>query len=218
VLPILVGAVAVLLVLCVGGMAAAFFVLDTDADAERTAGAPAPAGTARGPLKGPPGTAEPSTGPPPAPKVQLIEPARLNGRPKLTDRQYAGATRSLRDSLSRAPGATDSIGALYGDPAERNIVIVAAVAAPIPDPERELSATLLGAGTTGMKLTGVITVSPGPLGGRAQCGNSSVAGVRVAMCAWADDGSVGWFIWYFKSTGQVKGEFTKLRGLIEKAG
>jgi hypothetical protein len=217
VLPVVLASIAVLLVLCVGGTAAAVVMIrgqgdETVEDADVAPTVPATPPSTRATRPAPPSEAAPGK------QVRLVAPAKLNGRPKLTDPQFAGAAKTLQESLSRAPGATDSIGALYGDPADRDIVVVAAVAAPVTDPDQELSSTLLGAGTTGTKLTGIIKIDPGPLGGTAQCGNSTASGVRMAMCAWADDGSVGWFIWYFKSANQVRKEFPKLRGQVEKVG
>jgi hypothetical protein len=123
----------------------------------------------------------------------------------------------LQSALAGAPGATKSVGALYGTPSKRDIVVVAGVEAPVADPAKEMDGTFFGAGVGGLEVTGITDVDPGPLGGEARCGKSESAGVDLAFCAWADEGSVGWIMWYFKSVKQVKGEFAKLRGEIEKS-
>ena len=60
-------------------------------------------------------------------------------------------------------------------------------------------------------------VSTGSFGGTAKCGNATASGVKLAMCAWADNGSVGSIMWYFKTASQVKSQFPALRAQIEKS-
>ena len=76
-----------------------------------------------------------------------------------------------------------------------------------------------GAGPTGGEAAGAGAPQggTGPLGGEAKCGKADASGVDMALCAWADEGSVGWIIWYFKSVRQAKAEFADLRGEIEKS-
>jgi hypothetical protein len=210
-LPITLIAIAVVLVLCVGGGTATFLLVrntaENVADSVSTAAPTIP-------------PADPTTDPTPteaAKTITIVEPKRLGGRPKLTDKQFAGIADQLQSELGKVPGATNTVGALYGTPAERDLVIIAAVEAPIASPKRELDGTFLGAGVGGLKVTGITEVEPGPLGGEASCGKTESAGVDMAFCAWADEGSVGWIMWYFKSVKQVSTQFAKLRGEIEKS-
>jgi len=213
-LPIALVAIAVVLVLCVGGGTAAFLLVRNSTEDVANAlesAAPVPTVTTE---------AAPTTEPTPteaARTITVVEPKKLGGRPKLTDEQFAGIAEQLESDLSEAPGATTSVGALYGNVAKRDIVVIAGVAAPVENPTQELNGTFLGAGVGGLKVTGITDVEPGPLGGEAKCGKADASGVDMALCAWADDGSVGWIIWYFKSVKQAKGEFAELRGEIEKA-
>jgi len=208
-LPIVLVSVAVVLVLCIGGGTAIFLAArnkanDITDDVQKALATP----TATVP------TDEPTTEAPTS-TVKITEPKTLGGRPKLTDPQFASAAEELKSGLADVPDAGDTVGALYGTPAKRDIVVIAGAEAPIEDPAKYLDGALLGAGIGGLKMTGITTVSPGALGGAAKCGNATASSVKLAMCGWADKGSVGWIIWYFKSAGQVKGEFTKLRGQIE---
>jgi hypothetical protein len=212
-LPIVLVAIAVVLVLCVGGGTAAVLLVrnSTDDVAEAIqSSAPQPTVTTTAPATEPTPTEKAKT-------ITVVEPKKLGGRPKLTDEQFAGIADQLESELSQAPGATTSVGALYGRPAERDIVVIAGVAAPVSNPAQELNGTFFGAGVGGLKVTGITEVDAGPLGGEAKCGKANASGVNMALCAWADDGSVGWIIWYFKSVKQAKGEFVKLRGEIEKS-
>ncbi len=213
-LPIALVAIAVVLVLCVGGGTAAFLLVrnttEDVADAIESA-APVPTVTTE---------AAPTTEPTPteeARTITVVEPKKLGGRAKLTDEQFAGIAEQLESELSEAPGATNSVGALYGTVGKRDIVVIAGVAAPVRNPTQELNGTFFGAGVGGLDVTGITEVDPGPLGGEAKCGKADASGVNMALCAWADEGSVGWIIWYFKSVRQAKGEFAELRGQIEKA-
>ena len=212
-LPIVLIAIAVVLVLCVGGGTAAFLLVrNTTEDVAEAIESAQPTVSPTTPA------ADPEPTPTEAAKtITVVEPKRLGGRPKLTDEQFAGIADQLESELSQAPGATKSVGALYGTVAKRDIVVIAGVAAPVDNPTQELNGTFFGAGVGGLDVTGITKVDPGPLGGEAKCGKADASGVNMALCAWADEGSVGWIIWYFKSVKQAKGEFAELRGQIEKS-
>jgi hypothetical protein len=201
------------LVLCVGGTIAIVMAANNSkdkvdqviADATRTPPAPAPT------------TDEPTTEPTPeAATVEIVEPTTLGGRPKLTDPQFASVAKELENSLKSVPGSSGSVGALYGTVAKQDIVIVAAAAAPIANPERELDQAFYGAGVGGLKITNISAAPTGALGGSAKCGSAKTNGIDMAICSWADDGSLGMLIWYFKSVSKAKAEFPKLRAQIEK--
>ena len=214
-MPIILTSVAIVLVLCVGGVVALYMIGKDKVDdvndkiASSTATPTAPAnGTTTAPNEQPPPKA--------AATVQIVEPKTLGGRPKLTDPQFADVAKQLQSSLKSVPGATDSVGALYGTVAKQDIVIVAAAEAPIDDPATELSQTFYGAGVGGLKISNITAAPTGTLGGSAKCGSATTSGVDMAICSWADDGSLGMVIWYFKSVSKAKAEFPKLRAQIEK--
>jgi hypothetical protein len=206
--------IAVVLVLCVGGSVAIFLAAQNKADditddVQRALATPTATVPAEDPTTDPTGS---SSG-----GIKIVEPKTLGGRPKLTDAQFAGIADQLKTGLAEVPDAGNTVGALYGTVEKQNIVVIAGAEAPIEDPEKELDGTFLGAGIGGLKVTGITTVSPSPFSGAAKCGNANASGVKMAMCGWADEGSVGWIIWYFKSASQVKSEFPKLRAQIEKS-
>ncbi|MFI7600558.1 hypothetical protein [Actinoplanes sp. NPDC049681] len=210
-LPITLVSIAVFLVLCVGGGTAVYLVGRNAVDDSKTVS----------PTLAPTVTAEPTdaTDEPtaePAAEITVVEPATLGGRRKLTDPQFAGAVKQLEEGLDKVPGATGTVGSLYGSPSQQNIVIVAAAAAEVDDPVRELDGTFLGAGVGGLKITGITSTAPGALGGVAKCGRGEAGGAPLIMCGWADEGSVGWMIFYYKSMSGAKAEFPKLRGQVEK--
>jgi hypothetical protein len=148
--------------------------------------------------------------------ITVTEPKTLGGRPKLTDAQFKTLADELESGLADVPNATATVGALYGTPAKRDIVVIAGAAAPIDDPKRELDSTFLGAGIGGLKVSGITSADPGSLGGVAKCGKADEQDIDMAMCGWADDGSVGWIMFFFKSVKSAQAEFPKLRAQIEK--
>ena len=147
---------------------------------------------------------------------KVVEPKTLNGRPKLTGKQFESLTDRMRESVDGLPGATSSVGALYGSVERRNIVAVVAVAAQIDDPEGVIEDTFGVAGLHGTKVTGITEVDTGQLGGRARCGKVVEDNLSMAVCVWADDGTLGTVRFFFKSVSSAKAEFPKIRGLIEK--
>lgn len=212
VLPIVLISIAIVVVLCVGGITAIVMVANNNDDKEAT-------GTTQtqDPTAAPTTPAEePTTEAPRASTIQIVEPKTLGGRPKLTDAQFASVAKQLQDSLKDVPGATGSVGALYGAVEKQNIVIVAAAEAPIEDPAKELDNTFYGAGIGGMKITNISSAPTGSLGGSAKCGASETSGINLAICAWADEGSLGMFIWFAKSVSKAKAEFPTLRAQVEK--
>ncbi|MCO8270879.1 hypothetical protein M1L60_09775 [Actinoplanes sp. TRM 88003] len=213
VLPIVLVSVAIVLVLCIGGVVALYMVGKNAADDVTDAVNNLPTSTS---TAGP--TDEPTTAPPTraAATVTITEPTTLGGRKKLTSAQFAAIAEQLKGGLESVPGATNTVGALYGDVSDQDIVIVAAAEAPIKNPKAELEQTFYGAGIGGLKIDNITTAPTGALGGAAKCGSSETSGIDMAICTWADEGSVGMVIWYFKSVAKAKAEFPKLRAEIEK--
>jgi hypothetical protein len=208
-LPIVLVSIAIVLVLCVGGVAAIFvFAKDKTDDindqlADSTANPTATSTTTAAPTKA-------------ASTIKIVEPATLGGRPKLTDPQFASVAKELKDGLASVPSATNTVGSLYGTVEKQDIVIVVAAEAPIADPETELNQTFMGAGVGGLKISNITDAPTGSLGGTAKCGSAETSGIDMAICSWADDGSLGMVMWYFKSVTKAKAEFPKLRAQIEK--
>ncbi len=213
VLPIVLISLAILLVLCGGGVAALYMYgknkVDDINQAVNDIASAAPTLPTEEPTVAP--TTEPAGS-----TVAIAEPKTLGGRKKLTSNQFDVLADQLKSGLATVPGATNSVGAIYGDVSDRDLVIVAAAEAPIKDPDAELNSTFTGAGVGGLKITNITDAPTGTLGGSAKCGSSKTEGIDLAICSWADEGSVGMFIWYFESATKAKAEFPKLRAQIEK--
>ncbi|GLY94836.1 hypothetical protein [Actinoplanes sp. NBRC 103695] len=213
-LPITLVSIAVFLVLCVGGTTAVVLVARNTTDSVNEAVddyTPPPLPSIE------PLDPAPTTEAPAGKTITIVEPRTLGGRPKLTDDQFKGITEQLKSDLANIPNARNTVGALYGKVAKQDIVVIAGVAADVDNPAQELNGTFLGAGVGGLKVTGITSIKAGPLGGVAKCGKADASGTDMVLCAWADEGSVGWIIWYFKTITKAKAEFAKLRGEIEKS-
>ncbi len=208
-LPIVLVSIAIVLVLCVGGLAVIGVVYGDDEakDAAQTSGTTEPAT----------GGETESTTAPAADDITVVEPKTLGGRPKLDNATFSSVTDTMEESLLTSyPGATKSFGAFYGTPAKKNMVMAIAVAAPIPNPTLELDKNFTNMSLTGLEVDDVAEVDAGSLGGAAKCGNSETSGIDLAVCVWSDDGSVGMLVWYYSSASKAKAEFPELRAQMEK--
>jgi hypothetical protein len=208
--PIIIGVVALTLVLCVGVLTSLYLIGKnaTDPDLVDAAGDKRTESTAE-PVTDPTTTA-------PRVTVAITEPAKLGGRPKLTGEEFADITDEFKESIAADFGAGDSFGAFYGDIEKENIVVAIAVETEVPLPGVALGGLFTGIANGGLDVTNLTDADTGNLGGAAKCGDADADGVAVAVCSWADEGSIGMIMWHFKKAKQVRAEFPKLRAQIEK--
>ncbi|BEL11981.1 hypothetical protein Q0Z83_101720 [Actinoplanes sichuanensis] len=212
--PIVIGVVALFLVLCVGVVTSLYLIGKNASDADDlvdASGDKRTEATAEA-------TAEPTieaTTQAPRATIKITEPAKLGGRPKLTGAEFEGITEEFRAEIASDPTAGDSFGAFYGDPTKENIVIAVAVETEVPLPGVALGGIFNGIGSGGLKVTNLTEASTGKFGGAAKCGDADGDGVPVAICSWADEGSIGMIMWHSKKAKQIKAEFPKLRAQIE---
>jgi hypothetical protein len=218
-LPIILVAVGIVLVLCIGGITAVVLVGKDKVDDVKKAIDTAASATPTVPSG--PGTPEATTTTPPAQapvaNVKITEPKTLGGRPKINDPSLTATTKTMTSELlDEYPDATSSFGAFYGVPAKKTLVMALGVEAPIPDPALEVTKNFAGMGLSGTQIKNIVPASTGSLGGTAKCGSSQTNGVSLAVCSWADDGSSGMIVFYYKSVTKAKAEFPALRAQIEK--
>jgi hypothetical protein len=204
--PIALVSAALVLVLCVGGGTAVYLAGRNTADSLATTFASA------APTPGATRTVTPS----PRPVITIVEPRTLAGRPRVTDPKFAATIEQLEKNLALLPNTSQTVGALYGTPAKRDLVMVVAAKSFVLNPKAEVDAAFRGAAFGKLKLTGVVSVPPGPLGGAAKCGKGSDNGVAMALCAWADEGSSGLIVWYLTALSTAKDEFVTIRGQVER--
>ncbi|MEU8254112.1 hypothetical protein AB0C06_07575 [Micromonospora inaquosa] len=178
---------AVVLVLCLGGVAITWFA-----------------------LKGPVNEALDAS------KTRVVAPATLAGRPKLTDPELqTAADQAANEMKSGSTTETSAVAAFYGDPTKQDLVMIAGMSALLADPKKELDAYVTGLAKQ-LTVGEMTAVDAGPLGGEARCGDGKAETVPLGICVWADRGSLGMVVMYFKSANQAKAEFTAIRGQVEQ--
>ncbi|MFC0028164.1 hypothetical protein ACFFMM_01335 [Micromonospora chaiyaphumensis] len=153
-----------------------------------------------------------------ATKTRLVEPPTLAGRPKITEPELQSAATQMKSEIAKdVPNATSTVGAFYGEPAKKDMVMIAGASGVIADPQKEM-ADAITAITPQLGAKEFKTVDAGPMGGEAKCGDGKADAIPVAVCIWADKGSLGMVVVYFKSAAEVQPEFVTMRGEIEKQG
>ncbi|MGW4500249.1 hypothetical protein ACWENR_16745 [Micromonospora sp. NPDC004336] len=152
-----------------------------------------------------------------ATRIRVVEPDTLAGRPRATDPALQVGAQQLEAELNRSlPDASSTVGAFYGTPAKKDLVMVAAASGLNPDPARTLETTIRGARTSEVRLGEMSAVDPGPLGGEAKCGDAKAENVPLGVCVWSDRGSVGMIVIYYKTGTQAHAELATMRGQIEQ--
>ncbi|KAB1906062.1 hypothetical protein [Micromonospora sp. AMSO31t] len=151
-----------------------------------------------------------------ATKTRLVEPTTLAGRPKVSEPDLQTAATQMKSEIAKdVPNATSTVGAFYGDPAKKDLVMIAGASGVIADPQKEMADAVTEI-TPELGAKEFKTVDAGPLGGDAKCGDGKAQDVPVAVCLWADKGSLGMVVVYFKSAAEIQQEFVTMRGEIEK--
>ena len=198
------GIVGVLLFcLCGGGIAAAIYY----AKPEALNPTPTPSKSNVTPSKSPTTKAS---------KVTLSTPDTIGNRKKSTDPSMTGAMEGMKTNFKGLSDLGEPVAAVYTTSGSKDMMMV--VAFPQDDAfdsKIVLDGMFKGMEGSGGTMSNKITVEPGKLGGSAQCADFDIQSMQIAVCAWADDVSMGMVMWYFTTVSKVKGEFTTVREAIE---
>ncbi|NUO61892.1 MAG: hypothetical protein HOV71_22140 [Hamadaea sp.] len=164
----------------------------------------------------PSGSASPSARS--ARSVVVRLPKTLLGRAKTTDKTLLESAEKAAATQRAAEAATSQVvSTYYGSFAKKNVVFVLAVQGVVVDPDH-LFTTVTSALESQRKGLTLTEVAPGPLGGRAACGDSTVSGGAVASCVWVDSGSYAFIEFFGMKAAALKDQFVKARGQLETAG
>lgn len=98
---------------------------------------------------------------------------------------------------------------------DQKVVMVVAGSALLLRPQTELRSAFDSMSSGGLTVTGTHSVDAGPLGGHAQCGNSVTGGVKLAVCGWADHGSLGMIMFFGRGVTEAERLFLDFRQEIE---
>jgi hypothetical protein len=112
--------------------------------------------------------------------------------------------------------STSSVSAAYGDLAKADIVMVTALSGTVASPQSDMDTVFKGVGSSTSTMSEVAAIDAGPLGGVAKCGKLTNAQTHFAVCAWADNGSLGLVLWYEKDLAIAKNDFQAIRAQIEE--
>jgi hypothetical protein len=147
-------------------------------------------------------------------RISIKEPNTLNGHAKIEAEELSSLTTDLEKELEGYPGAANAFGAVYGSLADKKLIAALAAEVDIDDPQGMVDRVFQSFSGKNA-LTGVAPASTGSLGGVAQCGSTVIAKEDVAVCGWADEGSVGMIVYFYETAVNVKGDFPDMREEIE---
>jgi hypothetical protein len=147
--------------------------------------------------------------------ASLSTPSQVAGLEISDDPLLADAAVQLSALLTSEAELDDAVAAFYSDPGGGDrLVLLAGGTAALRDPAGELDAAFGAAGAGGLPVTGVSPVDPGPLGGTARCGEAVAEGVTVAVCGWADHGSLALMVFFSRSVDESAGLLRDVRAEV----
>jgi hypothetical protein len=123
--------------------------------------------------------------------ARLTVPASVAGLARDNSSNAADTIDYLRTGLVTDVQLDRTVGAAYRDPADHNrSVLLVGGTALIWRPGSELDSALTLLSDSGGGLTGVHDVDAGGLGGTMKCGSTTLDQQTLAVCGWADHGSL----------------------------
>jgi hypothetical protein len=148
--------------------------------------------------------------------VRIATPGRVAGL-ALDDSQGARDTIDyLRTAVETGVALEKTTGAVYADEAgqSRSVLFIGGTGV-VNSPEKALSKTfgLITDDTGGVE--GVHQVPPGTLGGLMRCGTTKTEGGSMAVCGWADRGSLGVAMFPNRSPDQAAGLLRTMRQAMQ---
>ncbi|MET7423053.1 hypothetical protein [Dactylosporangium sp. NPDC005555] len=126
----------------------------------------------------------------------------------------------VRDAVVTEVSLDKSVGAIYRDqngPSEVRTVILVAGTGKIWKPERSLEGAFKAvAGGDATGIGNVHDVDAGDLGGVARCGEIEDKDGAIAVCGWADNGSLGVALFPGRQVADAEKAFLELRAAVEQ--
>jgi hypothetical protein len=121
----------------------------------------------------------------------LTTPAEAGGLRRDDSEQAVSTAESLRTALTAEVALDEAVGAVYTDPAskDRSVLFFGGTTlfwTPADDLDTAFGLFNDAAG----EVTGLAEVPPGPLGGTMKCGSVASPDGDMAVCGWADHGSL----------------------------
>jgi hypothetical protein len=151
--------------------------------------------------------------------VALTTPGKVAGLTLDTSDDARQTMDYLRTAVAAKISLTDTVGAVYQDPAskDRKVLFFGGTNLQLsPAHQLDQALTLLNDDTG--TVTGLHDVAPGPLGGIAKCGTSNGDGGAMAVCGWADNGSLAVALFPGRTVDDAAKLLLDLRAGIEHRG
>jgi hypothetical protein len=147
----------------------------------------------------------------------LTAPDRAAGLVRDDSTQADDAADYLRTALAAEVSLEETEGAVYNDPADtaRSVLFFGGTSL-VLTPERELDNVFELLGDKTGSVTDVRDVPPGDLGGTMKCGAVNAPEGAMAVCGWADHGSVAVAMFPGRPIDQAATLMRDLRGAIQK--
>jgi hypothetical protein len=149
---------------------------------------------------------------------RLSAPPAVAGLTKSENIQLQAVADSMNAQIKRGvqkPAGT--ITSFYSDPADpAKNVLVAGVMGDVKNPDKQVDDMFASVRLSGVTVSGIKTVDAGPMSGSAKCGMGQTQGVPVAVCSWADHGSVGVAMFFNRDLDGSAPLFKQIRNEILK--
>jgi hypothetical protein len=146
----------------------------------------------------------------------LGTPDRVAGLTRDTSEGALGTADDLRSAFAAGIDLDASVGAVYKDAAsaEHSVLFFGGTTL-LWSPEKDLD-TLFGLVTDGDgAVRGLHRVPEGALGGVMKCGTTTTEGEQIAVCGWADHGSVGIGLFPGRTVDDAAKLFGEIRPAVE---
>jgi len=141
----------------------------------------------------------------------LSAPDQVAGLTKQTDADLQKNAEELASSLKDQTKATTAVAAYYakeGD--DTHLVAFWGATAKLRNAGAELDAAFKGA-TESTALSDIHAVPVGSLGGQVKCGSGEMQQVPIALCIWADGGSMGAALFFNRTVDESAPLFISIR-------
>ncbi len=154
---------------------------------------------------------------PAAGQIVVSTPESMGTRKKFSDVTIQSTLDGVRVRMDKVvPQSTNVVSSSYGNLKSEDVLLVLAYSVPVADPQAKLDEVFKSISANPTNLSEHAPIEPGPLGGKAKCAKLAGDPRSTAICGWADSGSIGIFVLYFKEVSVLKADFASLRGQIER--
>jgi hypothetical protein len=154
-----------------------------------------------------------------APHTTLTVPDTVAGLRRDTNADAAQTAEYLRDAIAANASLGGAVGAVYTDPSsqDRSVLFFGGTGS-IDSPGTRLDAAFTLLDDQSGSVSGIREVAAGSLGGVLKCGTSNGDGAPIAVCGWADDGSLAVALFPGRSLDQAAELMRQLRSAMEHRG